>query len=87
MPTQPPLESGSRFSSTKGSALMHRTNDARSSERRRAERAVRVWRVADEGPRALVIVATVLLVAGVAACLVPVRRVFEIEPAMAMRSE
>ncbi len=43
--------------------------------------------VADQGPRALVIVATVLLVAGVAACLVPVRRVLEIEPAMAMRSE
>jgi predicted permease len=43
--------------------------------------------VADEGPWTLVVVSTVLLVAGIAACLVPVRRVFAIEPAMAMRSE
>jgi hypothetical protein len=43
--------------------------------------------IADEGPRTLVIVSAVLLAAGIAACLVPVRRVFEIEPAMAMRSE
>lgn len=43
--------------------------------------------VTDQGPRTLVIVSTVLLAAGTAACLVPVRRVFAIEPAMAMRSE
>jgi hypothetical protein len=43
--------------------------------------------VADEGPWTLVVVSTVLLVAGIAACLVPVRRAFAIEPAMAMRSE
>jgi predicted permease len=43
--------------------------------------------VADQGPRTLLIVSTVLLAAGIAACLVPVRRVFAIEPAMAMRSE
>jgi putative ABC transport system permease protein len=43
--------------------------------------------VADQGPRTLVIVSAVLLAAGTAACLVPVRRVFAIEPAMAMRSD
>jgi ABC-type antimicrobial peptide transport system permease subunit len=43
--------------------------------------------VVDEGPRSLVIVAGLLLAAGVAACLVPVRRALAIEPAAAMKSE
>lgn len=43
--------------------------------------------VADQGPRTLVIVSTLLLAAGVAACLVPVRRALAIQPAAAMKSE
>lgn len=43
--------------------------------------------VADEGPRSLVIVSTLLLGAGVVACLVPVRRALAIEPSAAMKSE
>lgn len=43
--------------------------------------------VSGDGPLPVVIVAGVLLTAGTAACLVPVRRVFAIEPAMAMRAE
>jgi len=43
--------------------------------------------MADEGPRSLVIVSTLLLGAGLAACLVPVRRALAIEPATAMKSE
>ncbi len=43
--------------------------------------------VADEGPRSLLIVSTLLLGAGLAACLVPVRRALAIEPAAAMKSE
>ncbi len=43
--------------------------------------------VADEGPRSLVIVSTLLLGAGIGACLVPVRRALSIEPATAVRSE
>ncbi len=43
--------------------------------------------VADEGPRSLVIVSTLLLGAGLAACLVPVRRALAIEPAAAIKSE
>jgi hypothetical protein len=43
--------------------------------------------VADQGPITLVIVSTVLLAAGVAACLVPVRRALHIEPAAAIKSE
>jgi predicted permease len=43
--------------------------------------------VLDEGPRSLVIVAGLLLGAGLAACLVPVRRALAIEPAAAMKSE
>jgi ABC-type antimicrobial peptide transport system permease subunit len=43
--------------------------------------------VLDEGPRSLVIVATLLLGAGLAACLVPIRRALAIEPAAAMKSE
>jgi len=43
--------------------------------------------VADDGPRSLVIVSTVLLGAGVAACLVPIRRALAIEPATAIKSE
>ena len=43
--------------------------------------------VADEGPRSVVIVSTVLLGAGLAACLLPVRRALAIEPAAAMKSE
>jgi putative ABC transport system permease protein len=43
--------------------------------------------VADQGPRSLVIVSTLLLAAGIAACLVPVRRALSIEPAAAIKSE
>jgi hypothetical protein len=43
--------------------------------------------VVDQGPRSLVIVCTLLLGAGLAACLVPVRRALAIEPAAAMKSE
>lgn len=43
--------------------------------------------VVDEGPRSLVIVSTILLVAGLAACLLPVRRALAIEPAVAIKSE
>ncbi len=43
--------------------------------------------VADEGPRSLVIVSALLLGAGLAACLVPVRRALAIEPAAALKSE
>jgi predicted permease len=43
--------------------------------------------VVDEGPRSLVIVSTLLLAAGMAACLLPVRRALAIEPASAMKSE
>lgn len=43
--------------------------------------------VVDEGPRSLVIVSTLLTAAGLAACLVPVRRALAIEPAVAMKSE
>ena len=43
--------------------------------------------VVDEGPRSLAIVSAVLLGAGLAACLVPVRRALAIEPALAMKSE
>ncbi|MGE0158595.1 MAG: ABC transporter permease [Gemmatimonadales bacterium] len=43
--------------------------------------------VADQGPAALVIVLTLLLGAGLAACLEPVRRALAIEPAAAMKSE
>jgi putative ABC transport system permease protein len=43
--------------------------------------------VADDGPRSLVIVSALLLVAGLGACLVPVRRALTVEPAAAMKSE
>lgn len=43
--------------------------------------------VADHGPRTLVIVSTLLFGAGVAACLVPVRRALAIEPAAAIKVE
>jgi predicted permease len=43
--------------------------------------------VVDQGPRSLVIVSTLLLGGGLAACLVPVRRALAIEPAAAMKSE
>ncbi|MDX1494230.1 MAG: ABC transporter permease [Longimicrobiales bacterium] len=43
--------------------------------------------VADEGPRSLVIVAVLLVGAGLAACLVPVRRVLSIDAAAAMKAE
>jgi len=43
--------------------------------------------VADQGPRALVIAATLLFAAGLAACLAPVRRALAIEPAAAMKSD
>jgi ABC-type antimicrobial peptide transport system permease subunit len=43
--------------------------------------------VLDEGPRSLVIVATLLFGAGLAACLVPIRRALAIEPGAAMKSE
>jgi hypothetical protein len=43
--------------------------------------------VVDDGPRSLVIVSALLLGAGLAACLVPVRRALAIEPAVAIKSE
>jgi ABC-type antimicrobial peptide transport system permease subunit len=43
--------------------------------------------VVDEGPRSLVIVSTVLLGAGLVACLVPVRRALAVEPVAAIKSE
>lgn len=43
--------------------------------------------VADQGPRSLVIVSTLLLGAGSAACLLPVRRALAIEPAAAIKVE
>jgi hypothetical protein len=43
--------------------------------------------VADQGPRSLVIVIALLVGAGLAACLIPVRRALAIEPAAAMKSE
>ena len=43
--------------------------------------------VSGDGPLPVIIVSAVLLAAGTAACLVPVRRVFAIEPALAMPSE
>lgn len=43
--------------------------------------------VVDEGPRSLLIVSTLLLGAGVAASLVPVRRALAVQPATAIRSE
>lgn len=43
--------------------------------------------LSDQGPRSLVIVSTVLLAAGLAACMVPVRRALTIEPAAAIKSE
>lgn len=47
-----------------------------------------LWRsVADEGPRSLLIVSVLLLAAGFAACLVPVRRALAIEPAAAMKAD
>lgn len=41
----------------------------------------------DEGPRSLLIVAILLLAAGIVACLIPVRRALSIEPATAMKAE
>ncbi|MDP2957861.1 MAG: ABC transporter permease, partial [Longimicrobiales bacterium] len=47
-----------------------------------------LWdRVVDDGPRSLVMVSTLLLGAGLVACLVPVRRALAVEPAAAMKSE
>jgi predicted permease len=43
--------------------------------------------VADRGPGALVLVVTLLLAAGLMACLVPLRRALAIEPATAMKAE
>lgn len=43
--------------------------------------------VSDEGPRTLVVVSLLLLGAGLAACLVPVRRALAVEPAMAVKAE
>jgi hypothetical protein len=43
--------------------------------------------LSDEGPGSLLIVAALLIGAGLAACLVPVRRALAIEPATAVRSE
>jgi len=43
--------------------------------------------VADDGPRSLVIVSVLLVGAGLAACLVPVRRVLSIDAAAAMKAE
>jgi predicted lysophospholipase L1 biosynthesis ABC-type transport system permease subunit len=43
--------------------------------------------VVDRGPRTLVIVSTVLLGAGLTACLIPIRRALAIEPAAAFKSE
>lgn len=42
--------------------------------------------IADNGPRTLILVATLLLGAGLAACLVPVRRELAIQPAAAMKA-
>jgi putative ABC transport system permease protein len=42
--------------------------------------------VASDGPRALLIVVTVLLVAGLGACLLPVRRALRIQPADAIKT-
>jgi hypothetical protein len=41
----------------------------------------------DDGFRTLVIVSTVLLVAGLGACLLPIRRALAIQPSLAMKSE
>jgi hypothetical protein len=43
--------------------------------------------IVDDGPRSLVIVSALLLGAGLAACLIPVRRALAIEPAVAIKSE
>lgn len=43
--------------------------------------------VADNGPRTLVLVSVLLVGAGLAACLVPVRRALAIQPAAAMKAE
>lgn len=43
--------------------------------------------VADDGPRTLVLVSVLLVGAGLAACLVPVRRALAIQPAAAMKAE
>jgi predicted permease len=43
--------------------------------------------VVDEGPRSLVIVSVLLLGAGAAACLLPVRRALAVEPAIAVKAE
>ena len=43
--------------------------------------------VADQGPASLFIVIGLLVAAGLAACLVPVRRALAIEPAAAMKAE
>lgn len=43
--------------------------------------------IADNGPRTLILVATLLLGAGLAACLIPVRRALAIQPAAAMKAE
>ena len=43
--------------------------------------------VADEGPRSLVIVSTLLVAAGLAACLLPVRRALAIDPSAAMKAD
>lgn len=43
--------------------------------------------VVDEGPRSLIIVSVLLLGAGSAACLVPVRRALAVQPANAMKSD
>jgi hypothetical protein len=43
--------------------------------------------LANDGLRSLVIVAALLIGAGVAACLVPVRRALSIEPAAAIKAE
>lgn len=42
--------------------------------------------VVDEGSRSLVIVSTLLLVAGLAACLVPTWRALYVQPAAAMKT-
>jgi hypothetical protein len=44
-------------------------------------------RVADGSIRSLVIVVSVMLAAGLVACLVPVRRALAIQPAAAMKAE
>lgn len=43
--------------------------------------------VADDGPRTLAIVSALLVAAGLASCLVPVRRALAVEPASAMKAE